>query len=281
MRKMGGLRRYMPITYWTCLIGSLALIGFPGTAGFFSKDALIEAVHASSLPGAGYAYWCVFLGVFVTAFYTFRLLFMTFHGQERMDAHTRSHVHESPWVVTVPLVLLAIPSLVIGWFTIGPVLFGDYYGGALFVLPEHDVLGQLGEEFHGPAAFVLHGMRAAPVYLAFLGVLAAWYLYLQRPELPDRIRERADALYRLLVNKYYFDEFNERVIAAGGRSLGQALWKVGDQVLIDGGLVNGSARLVGWISAVVRHLQSGYLYHYAFAMIIGLAALLGWYVLRG
>ncbi len=281
MRKMGGLRRYMPITYWTCLIGSLALIGFPGTAGFFSKDALIEAVHASSLAGAGYAYWCVFLGVFVTAFYTFRLLFMTFHGQERMDAHTRSHVHESPWVVTVPLVLLAIPSLVIGWITIGPVLFGDYYGDALFVLPEHDVLGRLGEEFHGPAAFVLHGMQAAPVYLAFLGVLAAWYLYLKRPELPDRIRERADALYRLLVNKYYFDEFNERVMAAGGRSLGQTLWKVGDQVVIDGGLVNGSARLVGWISAVVRHLQSGYLYHYAFAMIIGLAALLGWYVLRG
>ena len=159
MRQMGGLRRYMPVTYWTCLIGALALIGFPGFSGFFSKDALIEAVHASHLPAAGYAYWCVLLGVFVTAFYTFRLVFMTFHGEPRMDAHTREHLHESPWVVTVPLVLLAIPSVIAGWPTIGPLLFGGWFGNAIAVLPQHDVLGHLREEFHGPAAFVLHGAR--------------------------------------------------------------------------------------------------------------------------
>jgi NADH-quinone oxidoreductase subunit L len=298
MRNMGGLKKYMPITYWTALVGSLALIGFPGTAGFFSKDALIEAVHASEIPGATYAYWCVFLGVFITAFYTFRLVFMTFHGPERFkeaahghgdshhdDGHGDEHhhggtPHESPWVVTVPLVLLAIPSLIIGWFTIGPVLFGEYFGEALFVLPQHDVLARIGEEYHGPLGFLLHGLQQPAVYLALLGVAAAWYMYIKRPDLPGIVATRLSALYQLLANKYYFDEIYQAVFARGGRELGDALWRVGDVALIDGTLVNGSARVVGWMSGVLRRVQSGYLYHYAFAMIIGLSALLAWYVLR-
>ena len=301
MRKMGGLKKYLPITYWTCLIGSLALIGFPGTSGFFSKDALIEAVHASSIPGATYAYWCVFLGVFVTAFYSFRLVFMTFHGPERFgdaahgdhghghDAHGDDHAddhghhgkpHESPWVVTLPLILLAIPSLFIGWFTIGPVLFGDYFGGAIFVSEQRDVLAHVGQEFHGPAAFTLHALQQPPVYLALLGVLAAWFLYIKRPELPGRIAAAFSPIYKLLVNKFYFDEIYQAVFAGGARNLGVALWRVGDVALIDGALVNGSARVVGWMSGVFRRMQTGYLYHYAFTMIIGLSALLAWYVLR-
>jgi NADH-quinone oxidoreductase subunit L len=307
MRKMGGLKKYLPITYWTCLIGSLALIGFPGTSGFFSKDALIEAVHASQIPGATYAYWCVFLGVFITAFYSFRLVFMTFHGEERFghghhddhahdakghDAHDphghdspgHGHgdhkPHESPWVVTVPLILLAIPSLFIGWFTIGPVLFGGYFGDAIFVSESRDVLARLGEEFHGPAGFVVHALQAPPVYLALLGVLAAWYLYIKRPDLPGKIAQKFSPIYKLLDNKFYFDEIYQALFAAGSRNLGTALWRVGDVAIIDGTAVNGSARVVGWMSGVMRHLQSGYLYHYAFAMIIGLSALLAWYVLR-
>ena len=281
MRKMGGLRKYMPVTYWTALVGTLALIGFPGFSGFFSKDALIEAVHASHLPGAAYAYWCVLAGVFVTAFYSFRLLFMTFHGKERMDEHTRGHLHESPWVVTLPLVLLAIPSLVAGWPTIGPLLFGDYFQAAITVAPAHDVLGHLKEEFHGPAAFVLHGLTGLPVMLAAAGAFAAWFLYLQRPELAARLREKSGAIYTLLANKYYFDAFNEKVVAAATLGLGRLLWRGGDEALIDGVAVNGSARLVGWLAGVVRGVQSGYLYHYAFATIIGLSALLAWLLWRG
>jgi NADH-quinone oxidoreductase subunit L len=280
MRKMGGLKKYMPITYWTALIGSVALIAVPGTAGFFSKDALIEAVHESHLTMATYAYWCVLLGVFVTAFYTFRLVFMTFHGEERFHADEHHKPHESPWVVTVPLILLAIPSLVIGWLTIEPVLFGGYFGNAIFVLPEHDVLGHIKEEFHGPAMFVLYAFQGVPVYLAAFGVLAAWYLYIKRPDLPGQIASRVSWLYKLLANKFYFDEIYQAVFAGGSRGLGTALWRVGDVALIDGGMVNGSARVVGWLSGLLRHLQSGYLYHYAFAMIIGLSALLAWYVLR-
>ncbi len=281
MRKMGGLRKYMPITYWTALVGALALIGFPGFSGFFSKDALIEAVHVSGIPGAGYAYWCVLLGVFITAFYTFRLMFMTFHGKERMDEHTRAHLHESPWVVTLPLVLLAIPSVAAGWPDIGPLLFGDFFQGAIYVTPGHDVLAHLKEEFHGPAAFVVHGFTGPAVWLALAGVLAAWFLYLKRPELAVRLREKSGALYTLLANKYYFDEFNEKVIAAGTLGLGRLLWRGGDEVLIDGVAVNGSARLVGWLAGVVRRVQTGYLYHYAFATIIGLSALLAWLLWRG
>ena len=302
MRKMGGLKKYLPITYWTSLIGSLALIGFPGTSGFFSKDALIEAVQVSHTPGHVYAYWCVFLGVFVTAFYSFRLVFMTFHGEERFghDSHDHGHAddhgdghgvqdehgahhgkpHESPWVVTLPLILLAIPSLFIGWFTIGPVLFGDYFGSAIFVNEEHNVLGHIGEEFHGSASFLAHAMTQAPVYLALLGVLAAWFLYIKRPDIPGVIASKLSWLYKLLDNKFYFDQVYQAVFAVGSRNLGTALWRVGDQALIDGAFVNGSARLIGWFSGILRRLQSGYLYHYAFAMIIGLSVLLAWYVLR-
>jgi NADH-quinone oxidoreductase subunit L len=280
MRKMGGLRKYMPITYATALIGSLALIGFPGFSGFFSKDAVIEAVHASHLPGATYAYWCLLIGVFVTAFYSFRLVFMTFHGEERMDPHTKEHLHESPWVVTLPLVLLAIPSVVSGWPGIGPLLFGDYFQGSIVVAPAHDVLGHLEREYHGPAAFVLHGLTGPAVWLAAAGVLAAWFLYLQRPALAAVLREKAGGLYTLLENKYYFDWFNENVIAAGSRKLGMALWKGGDVAVIDGTAVNGSARLVAWVAQTARGLQSGYLYHYAFATIIGLSVLLAWLLWR-
>ncbi len=183
-------------------------------------------------------------------------------------------------MVTVPLILLAIPSLFIGWFTIGPVLFGDYFAGAIFVSEARDVLSHVGEEFHGPAAFVVHALKQAPVYLALAGVLAAWFLYIKRPDLPGRIADRFAAIYKLLVNKFYFDEIYQAVFATGSRNLGNALWRVGDVAIIDGGLVNGSARVVGWLSGVIRRLQTGYLYHYAFAMIIGLSVLLAWYVLR-
>jgi NADH-quinone oxidoreductase subunit L len=319
MRKMGGLRKYLPITYWTSLIGTLALVAFPGTSGFYSKDALIEAVHESHIPGASYAYWCVLLGVFVTSFYSFRLLFMTFHGPERFGqahghsesesthlktdtdaghepdtSHDHGHgdhaahdehghsgpPHESPWVVTLPLVLLAIPSLFIGAFTITPVLFGDYFGGAIFVEEAHNVLGELAHEFHGPLNFLVHAFLGVPFYLAALGFVSAWFLYIKRPDLPAVIADKLSPIYRLLVNKFYFDEIYQAVFAAGGRNLGNALWRVGDVALIDGGFVNGSAKVVGWMSGVLRRLQSGYLYHYAFAMIIGLSALLAWYVLR-
>jgi NADH-quinone oxidoreductase subunit L len=280
MRKMGGLKKYMPITYWTALIGTLALIGFPGFAGFFSKDAVLEAVNASHLPGATYAYWCLLIGVFVTAFYSFRLVFMTFHGEERMDHHTREHLHESPWVVTLPLVLLAIPSVLIGWFSIEPLLFGGYFGNSIRVAGNHDVLHHIAEEFHGPAAFVLHGFSGPAVWLAFAGTAVAWLLYLHRPAWATSLREKAGPLYTLLENKYYFDAFNEKVIAAGSRGLGNILWRGGDMAIIDGAAVNGSARLVGWIANVVRGIQSGYLYHYAFATVIGLSALLAWLLWR-
>jgi NADH-quinone oxidoreductase subunit L len=279
MRKMGGLRKHLPVTYWTSLMGTLALIGTPGFSGFFSKDAIIEAVHASTLPGAGYAYAAVLGGVFITALYSFRLLFMTFHGKERMDEHTREHLRESPLVVTVPLVLLAIPSVVIGWLTVGPILFGGFLGEAVEVLPRHDVLAEMGEQFHGSAGFVEHGVLGPAFWLALAGVVTAWFLFLKRPDLPRVIAAKFSRLQNLLVNKFYFDQFNENVLAAGSRGIGRLLWRTGDETLIDGALVNGSARVVGWTAGVVRRVQSGYLYHYAFAMIIGLALLLGWTLL--
>jgi NADH-quinone oxidoreductase subunit L len=281
IRKMGGLKKYLPITYWTSVLGTLALIGFPAFSGFFSKDALIEAVHASTIPGATYAYWCVLLGVFVTALYSFRLLFVVFHGEERMDAHTKEHLHETPAVVTGPLIALAIPSVLIGWFMIEPLLFGGFFDGAIFVREEHDVLAEVGAEFEGPLAFLLHAFtHSVALYMAAAGALVAWFLYLKRREIPGQVLARFGALYRLLVNKYYFDWFNENVLARGTRATGSALWKVGDQTLIDGLLVNGSARAVGAISSVARGLQSGYLYHYAFAIVIALAVLIGWFALR-
>jgi NADH-quinone oxidoreductase subunit L len=280
MRKMGGLRKYLPITYWTCLVGALALIGFPGTSGFFSKDSLIDAVAASHRAGSGYAYLCVLSGVFITALYTFRMFFMTFHGKERMDHHTREHLHESPWVVTVPLILLAIPSALIGWFTVKPVLFGDFFEGAIHVLPANNVLEHLAEEFHGSDAFVWSALTALPVWLAAGGVATAYIFFLWKPSLADGAERSLKWLNTILVDKYGFDWFNQNVIVAGARALGGGLWRMGDQVMIDDGMVNGSARLVGWFSSIMRYAQSGYLYHYAFAMILGLASLLLWLIWR-
>ena len=277
MRKMGGLKKYMPITYWTALIGSLALIGFPGLAGFFSKDSIIEAVHLSTIAGSGYAYAAVLIGVFVTALYSFRMFFLVFHGKERMDEHTREHLHETPAVVTVPLILLAIPSVIAG-YVIGPVLFGDYFGPAIQVAAENDVLARLGESYHGVWGFVLHGLAGPAFYLAMAGLGCAYFIYMKRPELAEAARVRSGRLYDLLVNKYLFDELYQKIFAGGSRGLGKALWKIGDVRLIDGLIVNGSAHFVGWFSSVVRHVQTGYLYHYAFAMILGLLGFLSWFV---
>ena len=278
IREMGGLKKYMPITYWTSLFGSLALIGFPGTAGFFSKDAIIEAVHHSSVPGANIAYWAVLLGVFITALYSFRMFFLVFHGKERMDHHTQEHLHESPWVVWVPLVMLAIPSLVIGYLTVGNVLFGNYFGDAVFVLPEHNVLGKVAENYTGEIGFILHGMQAAPFYLAMGGLFTAWFIYMKKPQIAETIRNRMSWLYKLLDHKYFADEFNEFFFAGGSRGIGKLLWRNGDVRVIDGVIINGSANAVGFISGVVRKLQTGYLYHYAFVMILGVLAILSWYL---
>jgi NADH-quinone oxidoreductase subunit L len=256
----------------------MALIGFPGTAGFFSKDALIEAVHYSEIAGSGYAYYCVLAGVFITALYSFRMFFLVFHGKERMDEDARHHLHESPWVVTVPLVLLALPSLFIGWPTIGPLLFGDFFAGAILVLPQHDVLAEMRADFHGPLGFLLHGLQSPVLVLAFAGVLAAWFLYIKNPLLPREIRERLGWAYRLLSNKYYFDAFNEHVLARGSRLLGRGLWQAGDRFVIDGLLVNGSAHSIGRIAGLLRNAQTGYLYHYAFLMVAGLCGLVGWLI---
>jgi NADH-quinone oxidoreductase subunit L len=282
IRKMGGLRKYMPITYWTALVGSLALIGFPGSSGFFSKDLLIEAVRESHWHGQGAVYWIaylsVLLGVFVTALYSFRMFFLVFHGKERMDAKTRAHVHESPWVVTLPLVLLAIPSAAIGWVTVRNVLFNDYFGESIVVASGHDVLAHLGESFHGSLALFTHSIQTPVFWLAAAGVYTAWFLYLHRPDLPETIRKRFSGLYGLLDNKYYFDDLYIKGFAAGGRRAGTFLWQKGDQLVIDGVLVNGTATTIGRLAGVMRQLQTGYLYTYAFAMIIGLTLLLSWIV---
>ena len=274
MRGMGGLRRYMPVTWITFLLGSLALTGFPGFAGFFSKDAIIEAVHLSEVPGHGFAYWCAVGGVFVTALYTFRLYFLVFHGAERMDDHSREHLEESPGVVTVPLVLLAIPSVIMGWICIEPMLFGGLFGDSLFVLPEHDVLARLGEAFHGEIGFITHAVQGLPLWFALSGVVTAWFFYLVRPDLPALCAQRLRVIHTALDRKYGFDALYEQGLAALGRGIGWLFWRVGDRVLIDGLLVNGSARLIGWLSGVLRNVQTGFLYTYAFAMIIGMAVLM-------
>ena len=283
IRKMGGLRKYMPITYLTALVGTLALIGFPGSAGFFSKDALIEAVHESPWKQADevYVYWIaylsVLLGVFVTALYSFRMFFLVFHGKERMDEETKSHAKESPWVVWVPLVLLAIPSAVIGWFTLGPVVFGDFFGSSIAVAERHDVLAELGTAYHGSWEFVLHAFQQSPVvYLAAGGALTAWFFYLKRPDLPEKISKKLSGLYSLLDRKYYMDDLYIKGFAAGGRAVGKFLWQKGDELVIDGILVNGTANSVVRLAGILRQLQTGYLYHYAFSMIIGLTVLLAW-----
>ena len=280
IRKMGGLWKYMPITWFTFLLGTLALIGTPGFAGFYSKDSILEAVHYSQIPGAGFAYLAVMLGVFVTSFYSFRLYFLVFHGKERMDHHTQEHLHETPAVVTVPLILLAIPSVVIGAMTIEPLLFGKVFEGVIAVAPAHDVLEHVAEEFHGAMSFALHGLMGLPFILVLAGFGSAFYMYMVKPDLPERIRQFFAPVFVILDNKYYFDNFYQRFFAKGSRETGAALWKYADAGLIDGLMVNGTARLVGWFAAVTRHLQTGYLYTYAFAMIIGLLILLTWFVTR-
>ncbi|HEY1726061.1 MAG TPA: NADH-quinone oxidoreductase subunit L [Steroidobacteraceae bacterium] len=280
MRKMGGLRQRMPVTYWTALIGSLALIGTPFFSGFYSKDTLIEAVHASQRAGAGYAYLCLLLGVFVTGLYTFRMMFLTFHGPERLDHHAREHFHDVGWDMKGPLVALAIPSLLIGYLTIEPILFGGYFGDSIKVLPGHDVLADVRNEWHGPALFALRSLASAPLWLAALGVFTAWWGILKHPEWGDAMRRRFGALVVLLDHKYYFDWFNENVLAPLVRGLGVLLWRGGDQALIDGALVNGSAEAIGRLAFRTRILQSGFLYSYAFWMVIGLAVSLGWLLLH-
>ncbi len=301
MRKMGGLAKYMPVTAFTCWIGALALIGTPLFSGFYSKDVIIEAVHESDRWGAHFAYWCVLIGVFVTALYTFRMIFMTFHGKPRFDtaathahdheaghAHDPGHdhghhggaPHESPWVVTAPLVVLAVFSVIIGGLTIAPLLFGGGFQESIFVLGANDVVARVGEEFHGAVAFALHGMTQPPFWLAVAGVVTAWLFFLAKPAMANALHERLAWLRRLLENKYYFDWFNEHVLAAGSRGLGRLFWRGGDQAIIDNGLINGSAALVGWLAGVTRRVQSGFLYSYAFWMIVGLAAILGWFLFR-
>ncbi|MEM8684778.1 MAG: NADH-quinone oxidoreductase subunit L [Pseudomonadota bacterium] len=283
IRKMGGLRKYLPITYWTSLVGSLALIGFPGLSGFFSKDLLIEAVHYSHWQGQGAVYWIaylsVLLGVFITALYSFRMFFLVFHGEERMDAETKSHLHETPWVVTAPLILLAVPSAVIGWITVEPILFGGYFGDAIQVSASKDVLATLGtDKWESSLALLLHAPMTLAFWFALAGVGVAWFLWLKRPEIPETIHEKFKGVYVLLERKYYFDDLWIKGFAGGGRKIGHFLWQRGDQTVIDGWLVNGTANTVGRIASVVRNIQTGYLYSYAFAMIIGLAAILSWLV---
>ena len=278
MRKMGGLRKYMPITYWTCLIGSLALIGFPGFAGFFSKDAIIQAVHHSHIAGATFAYYAVLVGVFITALYSFRLVFLVFHGEERIDPRAKEHLHESPAVVWVPLVALAIPSVIAGAIAVGPMLFGEYFDHSIIVHHEHDVLGRMANDYHGVLGFLVHGLMTAPLWLAVSGVIVAWYCYVRRPDFPRRVSDSLSAVYTVLVEKYGCDRFNDWFFGGGARGAGNMLWQFGDVRLIDGLIVNGLAKMVRWCSNVFRTLQSGYLYHYAFAMILGLLALLGVFV---
>lgn len=280
IRKMGGLRKYLPITYWTGLIGSLALIGFPGFAGFFSKDAIIEAVHHAhemGRAGSGFAYYAVLSGVFITALYSFRMFFLVFHGKERMDEHTKHHLHEPPAVVTFPLIMLAIPSLLIGAFAIEPMLFGDFFKNVIFIEHAHNPFHA--EHWHGIVGMITDSFAHPPVWLALSGVAVAYYLYLINPALPEAIKQRFSAVHGILVNKYGFDQFNEWFFAGGARGVGGLLWKFGDVKVIDGVMVNGSAQAVHGVALIMRHVQTGLLYHYAFAMIIGLALLLGVFVI--
>ena len=278
MRKMGGLKKYMPITYWVSLVGSLALIGTPFFAGYYSKDAIILAVGNSEIAGSSFAYVSVMAGVFITALYSFRMFFLVFHGETRMDEHTREHCHECPWVVTGPLIALAIPSFAIGWFAIEPMLFGSYFGDAIYVQAAHDTVGKI--DFHGPMSFTLHAIASPVFYLALAGVAAAWFIYMKRPEFADWAEQKFSGVHKMLENKYYADDVNEAVFANGSLNIGGLLWKVGDIKIIDDGIVNGAARGVSRLAASVRHMQTGFLYHYAFAMIVGLLLLLTWLFIR-
>jgi len=301
LRNMGGLRRYMPVTHWTSLIGALALIGTPFFSGFYSKDSILiaaEAAYHAGQPGAMFAYFAVTAGVFVTAFYSFRMYFLAFWGKERFGhPHQEDHhdeepgtdhhhglgpgekPHESPFVVTIPLVLLAIPSVVIGFVAIDKFLFGDFFGSSIVVnADKHSAMRHLQEHFHGATAMAVHGLTSLPFLLVVAAIALAWFFYLKRPDIPAAIARRFSVLYRLLDNKYYLDRINEFVFAGGSRLIGRGLWKRGDQGLIDGIAINGSARLVGWFAGVIRYAQSGYIYHYAFAMLVGIAIVLFFYL---
>lgn len=292
MRKMGGLRKYLPITYATVLIGAWANSGLPPFAGFFSKDTIIEAIGLSHVPGAAFAYLAALGGVLAGGFYSFRLVFFAFHGKERFDthgghghghdahAHGDDHAHghggaphESPWVVTLPLILLAIPSIAAGWW-IGDFVFGDYFGNAIYIAPEHEGLAQLKEEFHGVLPMIMHSVASVPFWLALGGAAAAWFLYIVRPDLPAVLRERLGPIVSVLEDGYGIDRLYSWLFAGGARNLGGVLWRVGDVKIIDGLFVNGSAAAVGWFSTVIRRLQTGYIYHYAIAMIAGILGLL-------
>jgi NADH-quinone oxidoreductase subunit L len=292
IRYMGGLRKYMPITWITSLLGSLALIGTPLFAGFYSKENIIEAAKFANLPGATFAYYAVLAGVFVTAFYSFRMYFLVFHGKERFDENPDAHhdhhddhhghddkPHESPWVVTVPLLLLAIPSVVIGFMTVQPMLFGEFFKDAIVVdAAKHPAMANLAEHFHGAVQYAAHAFLTLPFWLAVAGVALSYYMYMVNPALPTAIKARVMPLYNLLENKYYLDWFNENILARGARGLGTAFWKGGDQGIIETGFVNGSWKLVGWVSSVVRRLQTGYIYHYALVMLLGVFAMLSYFV---
>ncbi|MCU0810960.1 MAG: NADH-quinone oxidoreductase subunit L, partial [Thiobacillaceae bacterium] len=285
IRYMGGLKKYMPITWITSLIGSLALIGTPFLSGFYSKETIIEAARLSDLPGSGFAYFAVVAGVFVTAFYSFRMYFLVFHGKERFhqghahgnepDPHHDEHhghggtPHETPWVVTGPLLALALPSLAIGYMTIEPMLYGDFFGNAIYVADRHPVMSELNQHFHGAVAYALHSVVTLPFWLAVAGVGLSAFFYLRRPDIPAAIQKRFGFIYSMLINKYWFDELYSWVFAKGARALGGSLWRRGDQNVIDGLIVNGSAHLVERVSRLVKVFQSGYIYHYAFAMLIG------------
>ena len=287
MRRMGGLRKYMPVTYLTMFIAAIANAGLPPFAGFFSKDSIIEAVHFAQVPGAGFAYFCALAAVFVGGLYSFRLIFFTFHGKERFreaahdahghDAHGHGHhaaePHESPKVVTVPLILLSIPAIASGWL-IGTVLYGKWFGDAIYIAESHKGVEKMAEEFHGVAGMVMHSVTTLPFWLAISGAATAWFLYIVRPDLPAVIKKKSGVLATILEEKYGFDRFNEWFFAGGARLIGRGLWKGGDQALIDGVMVNGSASVVGWISGLVRLFQSGRIYQYAFGMIFGVFALL-------
>jgi NADH-quinone oxidoreductase subunit L len=293
IRYMGGLRKYMTLTWITSLLGSLSLIGTPLFAGFYSKDMIIDAVHLSRLPAAPWAYAAVLIGVFVTAFYSFRMYFLVFHGKERFDqdphahhddAHGHSTVaahvpHESPWVVTAPLVLLAVPSVLVGYLFIHPMLFGDFFNQAIVVnAVAHPSMQELAKHFTSALGLAAHAVFTPPFWLALFGVATAYYMYMVNPAVPAGIKRRVEPLYTLLENKYYLDWFNENILAAGARALGTGLWRRGDQAVIDGGLVNGAWKLVAWVSSWARKLQSGYLYDYAFSMILGVFLLMTYFL---
>jgi NADH-quinone oxidoreductase subunit L len=281
MRKMGGLKRYMPVTYWTFLIGALSLSAIPPFSGFYSKDAIIEAVHYSSLPGADYAYICVLLGAFITPLYIFRAVFLTFHGKERLTPEMKHPVKESPWVILLPLVVLAIPSVVAGALLVGPMLFADprLLGSSIFILPQHDVFVHMVQEYQRPLMQALECGRHLPIWLSLTGIAAAWFFNLKDTRFADRLKKKFALAYSVITNKYGFDDFNQLVIVHGARKLGYFFYDISDLKFIDGIFVNGSGRLIRWISRVARHLQSGYIYHYTLAMVAGLLIFLGWQLL--